>query len=278
MMLPYIIYFCVFTAFPVGFAIYLSFHRWNNLYAPPVPHGLDNYKYLLTDSNFWNALRVTIIFAVVFVVVIVPLALALSLALNRAIRGQGFFRAAFFMPYITPGVVVAVIFIWMFQTQNGILNNVLGAFGLGPVPWLTNAALAMPSIAFLAVWKQAGYFTVIFLAGLQSIPRQLYEAAAVDGASAWTRFRSITLPLLAPAMLLVIIFATLLGFGIFTEPYLLTQGGPDNATETVTMYIYKWAFQFGTMGYASTLGVAFAILIFGVVLIEKRILEREPDL
>ena len=275
-MLPYVIYFCLFTAFPVVFAIYLSFHRWTNLYAPPIPNGIHNYQYLVGDGNFWNALRVTVIFVVVFVAVMIPLTLALALALNQGIFGRSFFRAAFFMPYITPSVVVALIAVWMFQTQNGILNNLLGLIGVTPIPWLTNRALAMPSIALLAVWKNAGYYIVIFLAGLQSIPRQLYEAAAVDGANAWTQFWRISLPLLAPAMLLVVVFATLTGFGLFTEPYILTQGGPGNATMTVTFYIYKWAFEFGRMGYASTLGAVFAVLIFVVVLVEKRILEREP--
>jgi ABC-type sugar transport system permease subunit len=231
---------------------------------------------LINDANFWNALKVTLIFAVVFVVVMIPLALVLALALNRSIPGRSFFRASFFMPYITPGVVVAIVFLWIWQTQNGILNTLLGFVGIPPIPWLTDAKLAMPAIALTAVWKQAGYFTVIFLAGLQGIPRQIYEAAAVDGATAWTQFRRITLPLLAPAMLLVVVFATLIGFGLFTEPYLLTQGGPDNATMTVTMYIYQWAFAFSTMGYASTLGVVFALIIFAVVLIERRILDREP--
>ena len=278
LMLPYVVYFCLFTAFPIGFAIYLTFYRWNNLAAPPIPNGLHNYQYLINDANFWNALKVTLIFALVFVVVMIPLALTLALALNRSIPGRSFFRAAFFMPYITPGVVVAIVFIWIWQTQNGILNNLLGFVGIPPVPWLTSAKLAMPAIALTAVWKQAGYFTVIFLAGLQGIPRQIYEAAAVDGATAWTQFRRITLPLLAPAMLLVVVFATLIGFGLFTEPYLLTQGGPDNATMTVTMYIYQWAFEFSKMGYASTLGVVFALIIFAVVLLERRILDRESVL
>ena len=278
LVLPYVIYFCLFTAFPIGFAIYLTFYRWNNLAAPPIPNGLHNYQYLINDANFWNALKVTLIFALVFVVVMIPLALVLALALNRSIPGRSFFRASFFMPYITPGVVVAIVFIWIWQTQNGILNTLLGFVGIPPIPWLTNAKLAMPAIALTAVWKQAGYFTVIFLAGLQGIPRQIYEAAAVDGATAWTQFRRITLPLLAPAMLLVVVFATLIGFGLFTEPYLLTQGGPDNATMTVTLYIYQWAFAFSTMGYASTLGVVFALIIFMVVVIERRILDREPVL
>ncbi len=276
MMLPYIIYFCLFTAFPVGFAIYLSFHRWNNLFAPPIPHGFANYRYLFGDASFWNALRVTVIFAVVFVVITVPVALVLAVGLNQAIRGRAFFRVAFFMPYITPAVVESIIFLWMYQTQNGILNNLLGLIGVPPVPWLTNTALAMPSISFMVVWKQAGYFTVIFLAALQGIPRQLYEAAEVDGASSWALFRRITIPLLAPAMLLVVVFATLTGFGIFTEPYILTQGGPGTSTQTVTFYIYKWAFEYSTFGYAATLGVVFAVIVFIVVVIQRRILEREP--
>ncbi len=275
-MLPYVIYFGLFTAFPIGFAIYLSFHRWNNLFAPPIPHGLANYQYMLTDGNFWNALRVTAIFAAIFFVVTVPLALGLAILLNRSLFGRSFFRVAFFMPYITPAVVVSIVFLWMFQTQNGILNNILGLVGIPPVPWLTDAKLAMPSISLMVVWKQAGYFTVIFLAGLQAIPRQLYEAAATDGATPWTLFRRITFPLLAPSMLLVIVFATLTGFGIFAEPYILTQGGPDNATQTVTLYIYKWAFEYNTFGYASALGVVFALIVFAIVLIQKRVFEREP--
>jgi multiple sugar transport system permease protein len=277
LMLPYIIYFCLFTAFPVGFAIYLSFHRWNNLFAPPIPHGLDNYTYLIHDTNFWNALHVTIIFAVVFVVVTVPLALILAVLLNQALPGRSFFRVVFFMPYITPAVVISIVFLWLYQTQDGILNNLLGSFGISPVPWLTDASLAMPSISLMIVWKQAGYFTVIFLAGLQGIPRQLYEAAAVDGATARQQFRSITIPLLAPAMLLVVVFATLTGFSIFTEPYILTQGGPDNATQTVTLYIYKWAFEYSTFGYASALGVVFAIIVFLIVAIQRLLLERDID-
>ncbi len=212
LMLPYLIYFCLFVAFPIGFAIYLSFHRWTNLYAPPVPNGLRNYQYLAGDANFWNALRVTLVFVVVFVALIIPLALVLALALNRGIFGRSFFRAAFFMPYITPGVVVAMIGVWIFQTQNGLLNNLLGIVGLPAVPWLTSTAVAMPAISLLAVWKNAGYYVVIFLAGLQGIPRPVYEAAAVDGAPAWTQFWRITLPLLAPSMLLVVVFATLTGF------------------------------------------------------------------
>jgi multiple sugar transport system permease protein len=277
LMLPYIIYFCLFTAFPVGFAIYLSFHRWNNLFAPPIPHGLDNYTYLIHDTNFWNALHVTIIFAVVFVVVTVPLALVLAVLLNQALPGRSFFRVVFFMPYITPAVVISIVFLWLYQTQDGILNNLLANFGISPVPWLTDAALAMPSISLMIVWKQAGYFTVIFLAGLQGIPRQLYEAAAVDGATARQQFRSITIPLLAPAMLLVVVFATLTGFSIFTEPYLLTQGGPDNATQTVTLYIYKWAFEYSTFGYASALGVVFALIVFLIVAVQRLVLERDID-
>lgn len=275
LMLPYIIYFCLFTAFPIGFAIYLSFHRWNNLFAPPIPHGFSNYTYLFHDTNFWNALHVTIVFAVVFVVVTVPLALSLAVLLNQALPGRSFFRVVFFMPYITPAVVVSIVFLWLYQTQDGILNNILGSVGISPVPWLTDTALAMPSISLMVVWKQAGYFTVIFLAGLQGIPRQLYEAAAVDGATGLRQFRSITIPLLAPAMLLVIVFATLTGFSIFTEPYILTRGGPDNATLTVTLYIYKWAFEYSTFGYASALGVVFAVIVFIIVAIQRLVFERD---
>ncbi|HXT36720.1 MAG TPA: sugar ABC transporter permease [Chloroflexota bacterium] len=275
LMLPYIIYFSLFTAFPIGFAIYLSFHRWNNLFKPPIPHGFSNYIYLFHDANFWNALHVTIVFAVVFVVVTVPLALSLALLLNQALPGRSFFRVVFFMPYITPAVVISIVFLWLYQTQNGILNNILGFFGISPVPWLTDTAVAMPAISLMVVWKQAGYFTVIFLAGLQGIPRQLYEAAAVDGATGWRQFRDITVPLLAPAMLLVVVFATLTGFSIFTEPYILTQGGPDNATLTVTLYIYKWAFEYSTFGYASALGVVFAVIVFIIVAIQRLVFERD---
>ena len=274
LVLPYVVYFCLFTAFPIGFAIYLTFYRWNNLAAPPIPNGLHNYQYLINDANFWNALKVTLIFAVVFVVVMIPLALTLALALNRSIPGRSFFRAAFFMPYITPGVVVAIVFIWIWQTQNGILNNLLGFVGIPPVPWLTSAKLAMPAIALTAVWKQAGYFTVIFLAGLQGIPRQIYEAAAVDGATAWTQFRRITLPLLGPYFELAVLLGMIYILQLFGEIFVATQGGPGTETTTIPYYVYQTISQANDVGTSSAQGVLAIIFSAIIAALLLRLLTR----
>ena len=272
---PYLLFLAVFLIYPVFFSIWLTFHDWN-IVSPEIPFvGLENYRRLLGDELFYKALWNTFRFIMINIPLQIVLALLLAVALNQPIKGRGFFRAAYFLPVVTSGVVISFLWSWMLSTDDGIINEVLGWFGIGPVPWLTSETWSIPSIAWVAAWKNLGYYVVIFLAGLQSIPKTLYEAARIDGAGPVQIFFRITLPMLNPAMLLVLVMSTINGFQLFTEPFIMTGGGPANSSLSVVMYIYKNAFQSLDMGYAATIGLALALIILTVSLLQKKILERD---
>lgn len=237
--------------------------------------GLDHYRRLLEDEVFVQALGNTLRFLLFNIPIQVGLALLLAVALNQPLKGRGFFRGAYFLPVVTSGVVISFLWAWLFSTDDGLINQTLAFFGVEPIPWLTSEQWAIPSIAWVAAWKNLGYYVVLFLAGLQTIPKNLYEAAHLDGATFWTCFTRITLPLLSPAMMLVVILSTINGFQLFTEPFIMTGGGPANSTLSVVMLIYKHAFQSLDMGYAATIGLVLALLILSVSLMQRRLLERE---
>jgi len=262
-------------AYPVLFSVWLTFHDWN-LVSPEIPFvGLENYERLLKDDLFFKSLWNTLRFILINIPLQIGLALILAVALNQPLKGRGFFRGAYFLPVVTSGVVISFLWAWLLSTDDGLINGLLQKAGLHPVPWLTSETWAMPSLAWVAAWKNLGYYVVIFLAGLQSIPRQLYEAARIDGATSLQCFFRITIPLLNPAMLLVVILSTINGFQLFTEPYIMTGGGPANSSLSVVMYIYKNAFQSLDMGYAATIGLVLALIILSVSLIQKRLLEKD---
>jgi len=272
---PYLLFLAVFLIYPVFFSIWLTFHDWN-IVSPEIPFvGLENYRRLLGDELFYKALWNTFRFIIINIPLQIVLALLLAVALNQPIKGRGFFRAAYFLPVVTSGVVISFLWSWMLSTDDGIINEVLGWFGIGPIPWLTSETWSIPSIAWVAAWKNLGYYVVIFLAGLQSIPKTLYEAARIDGAGPVQIFFRITLPMLNPAMLLVLVMSTINGFQLFTEPFIMTGGGPANSSLSVVMYIYKNAFQSLDMGYAATIGLALALIILTVSLLQKKLLERD---
>lgn len=272
---PYLLFLAVFLIYPVFFSIWLTFHDWN-IVSPEIPFvGLENYRRLIGDELFYKALWNTFRFIMINIPLQIVLALLLAVALNQPIKGRGFFRAAYFLPVVTSGVVISFLWSWMLSTDDGIINEVLGWFGIGPIPWLTSETWSIPSIAWVAAWKNLGYYVVIFLAGLQSIPKTLYEAARIDGAGPVQIFFRITLPMLNPAMLLVLVMSTINGFQLFTEPFIMTGGGPANSSLSVVMYIYKNAFQSLDMGYAATIGLALALIILTVSLLQKKLLERD---
>lgn len=272
--LPYVIFFGVFTAFPLGFAIYLTLHNWN-IVRPERPFvGLRNFERLFADELFWRALFNTGVFLVVHIPLQIVVALLLAVVLNQQIVARGFFRVAYFLPYVTSGAIISLIWLRLYA-DDGLLNMLLGSAGLGPVGWLSNPNLAMPSIAIMATWKNVGYYLMIFLASLQSIPAQLYEEALINGASQWQRFRYITFPLLNPAFILVVILSTIGGFSLFVEPFVMTAGGPLDSTLSLVLYLYQQAFQFLRMGYAAAIGLVLAVLIFLVTVIQRRYLEQE---
>ncbi|MFQ6608099.1 MAG: carbohydrate ABC transporter permease [Fidelibacterota bacterium] len=271
---PYIIFFLLFSAYPIAFSLLLVFHRWNIL-GPMEFIGLENIRYLAHDPLFWKSMANTLWFLVIHIPLQVAVALVLANALNKNIRGVMFFRASFFLPVVISGVVVTILWKNLYSTETGLLNSVLSLVGLPRVPWLTDTAWAMPSIAVMATWKNVGLYTVLFLAGLQGIPRHLYEAAELDGASKFQQFFKITIPMLNPVVIMVVILSTIGGFNLFIEPYVMTGGGPVQSTLSVVLYIYRQAFSFYKMGYAATVGFALALMIFSVTLIQKKILEKE---
>jgi ABC-type sugar transport system permease subunit len=205
----------------------------------------------------------------------IAVALSFALLLNTRVRGRGFFRALYFLPVVVSGVAVTILWQQLYSYDYGVLNGVLVRLGLGRVPWLVDPGLAMPSIAIMATWKNVGIYIVLFLVGLQNIPRELYEAASLDGARPLAQFRHVTLPMLNPTVVVIVVLSTIGGFSLFIEPYVLTGGGPLQSTLSGMLYIYTQAFSFDHMGYAATLGFVYALVILAVVLAQKRIIETE---
>jgi multiple sugar transport system permease protein len=234
---------------------------------------LENYRKLLTDSVFWIALRNTLVFALVGGPLTLVLSLAAALLVNsRLARFKGFFRTVFFAPVVTTLVGVAVVWRYLYHPRFGLINYVLGWFGIPPLDWLSDTTWALPAIILLSIWKNFGYAMVLFLAGLQSIPPQLYEAARIDGAGIWREFRHVTLPLLAPTFLFVGIITSIGYLQIFAEPYVMTRGGgPVNSTLTVVLFMYKEGFRWWNMGFAAAVALVLFVVILAATLLQIRL-------
>ena len=271
---PYIFYFLIFSAFPIFFSFFLIFHRWN-IVGPMKWVGLANFNMMFSDPLFWQSIYNTIIFLLIHIPLQVAVALVLAEVLNQKIKARAFFRAAFFMPVVVSGVVVTILWKQLYSPDTGLLNNLLLAIGFGKVEWLTSTAMAMPSIAIMATWKNVGLYMILFLAGLQSVPAYMYEAADMDGATTLQKFRYITIPAINPVIVMVLILSTIGGFSLFIEPYVMTGGGPLNSTLSTVLYIYRQGFSFYKMGYAATLGFMLAAIIFVVVLIQRKFIEQD---
>ncbi|MBC8186569.1 sugar ABC transporter permease [candidate division KSB1 bacterium] len=272
--LPYIIHFSIFVAFPIVFSFLLVFHRWD-IISPMKWVGLNNFVRLSQDLIFFKSIGNTFIFLIIHIPLQIIVALALAEFLNQKIRFRGFFRASYFLPVVVSGVVITILWQQLYAQDSGVLNSLLSKIGLIKLPWLTSSKLAMPSIAIMATWKNVGLYIILFLVGLQSVPKYMYEAADIEGASHWEKFRHITLPMINPTMILVVILSTIGGFSLFIEPYIMTDGGPMNSTLSAMLYIYKQAFSFYHMGYAATLGFFFALVVFSIVLIQKKVIEKD---
>ena len=270
---PYIIYFLIFSAFPILFSFFLIFNRWN-IVGPMKWVGLANFNMMFSDPLFWTSIYNTLIFLLVHIPLQVVVALVLAEVLNQKIIARAFFRAAFFLPVVVSGVVVTILWKQLYSTDTGLLNGMLLAIGLSKVEWLTSTTMAMPSIAIMATWKNVGLYMVLFLAGLQSVPAYMYEAADMDGATTFQKFRYITIPAINPVIVMVLIISTIGGFSLFIEPYVMTGGGPLNSTLSTVLYIYRQGFSFYKMGYAATLGFMLAAIIFTVVLIQRKFIEQ----
>ena len=271
---PYIIYVMIFVLFPVLFCFFLTFHKWN-IIAPMHFIGVDNYTRLVHDRLFWKAIGNTLKFLLLHIPLQLIVSLFLAQLLNQKIKAISFFRASFFMPVIVSGVVITILWQQLFGYDSGMINRTLAVIGIPKQGWLVNPEVAIYSIAIMATWKNVGLYVILFLVGLQTVPPQYYEAAKLEGANRWQQFWHITLPMINPTIFLVVILSTIGGFSLFIEPYIMTGGGPLNQTLSAVLYIYKQAFQYYNMGYSATLGFFYAIMIMTVVILQKKIIEKE---
>ncbi|WP_067688592.1 carbohydrate ABC transporter permease [Nocardia jejuensis] len=271
----------VFLLFPLGFSLYLSFHSWD-LFSPPVFVGVQNYRRLVAhDPLFYIALRNTAVFTVLTLVPTVVISLVVAGLLNRKLAGTGVFRTLAFLPLVASTVAMAVVFRFVFASDDGPANLVLGWVGLGPVPWLTDPEWALVSLSVVTVWKGVPFATIILLAAMQGVPENLYEAARIDGAGPLRRFRSITVPLIRGALSFVFVITIINSVQAFDQAYALTggNGGPETGTYVLGIMLFQNAFRFYEVGYAAALAwVIFAILLV-MTIVQQRLSRRaEADL
>lgn len=276
-LIPASIGFLVFFAWPALRGLYLSFTEYN-LLRDPVWVGVENYVNIANDPVFWNSMAVTVQYVVINVGVQTVAALGLAVLMQRFTRSM-IVRGVIMLPYLIANVVVALVWFWLCDYNLGIINNVIAALGLDKVPFFGNENLAMPTIALVNVWRHLGYTALLLFAGLQAIPRDVYEAAEVDGAGEWRVFRSVTLPLLRPVLAFVLVVTVVGSFQIFDTIAVTTGGGPINATRAINYYIYQRAFERLDFGYASALAVILMVLLAGVALLQNKLLRaNESDL
>lgn len=260
---PWIISFLVFSVYPLLFSFYLSFTRYNPLRAQaPSFVGIQNYLRTFSDPAFWSALWNTTFYAVGTIPITTAIAVILAVFLNEKIKFRTFFRASYFAPVVTSIVVISTIFVYIYF-PFGPLNSLLKLVGIEGRNWLLDPQFALPAIMVMNIWASFGYYTILFLAGLQNIPIELYEAADIDGAATIKKFFKITLPLLRPMLTFALIINTIRSFQIFSEVFVMTQGGPIGATTTIVFYLYRMGFMRFRMGQAS----AVAYILFAVILI-----------
>jgi multiple sugar transport system permease protein len=270
---PALIAIGVFFAVPVAAALLMSLTDFDIYALADLSNlrfvGLDNYAALLQRPLFWQALWNTVLFVVIGVPLSIGASLGAALLLNSKVaRFQGFFRTALFAPVVTTLVAVAVVWRYLFHTRYGLINHALAQVGITPIDWLGDPQWAMPAIVLLSVWKNFGYNMVILLAGLQAIPEDLYEAARLDGARRWALFRHITLPCLAPLLLVVGILTMAGHFQLFAEPYVMTQGGPAQRTVTVLYLMYEEGFKWWSLGSASAVAFVLFVIMFAITMLQ----------
>jgi len=268
-LLPSAVPLVAFTLTPMVSSIWVSLHRWN-LISPMEWVGLQNYTKLLGDPVTRRVFGHTLLYIVGYLPLVYVGGLTLAVLLNRALKGRSFFRAAYFLPVVTSWVVVALVWQWLLNPSNGLVNTVLGYLHLPQPGWWTDPAWAMPSVIIASAWKDLGFVMVILLAGLQAIPADVQEAAWVDGANAWQRFRHITLPLLSPSTFFVLVISLINGFQVFDQVYVMTGGGPAGASQVVVGQIYDLTFRYGRAGEASALSWLLFVVILLITALQLR--------
>lgn len=277
---PWLIGFVLLTVGPILASVYFSFTQWT-IATPPVWIGLNNYVRMFTrDPLFWQALKVTFLYVLMSLPLKITIGLGLALLLNMRLRGMDIYRTLFYIPAVISGVAVSLMWMWLLQPDTGIVNTLLGMVGIQGPAWFWSPQWALPSVALMSVWSVGGS-AIIYLAGLQNIPPHLYEAAGLDGANSWKRFWSITLPLLTPTIFFQLVIELIDAFKVFTQAFVITQGGPLNATYFYLFYYYEEAFRNFNMGYASALALVLVLIILACTLLvnytSKRWVYYESD-
>jgi len=263
----------VFTFIPIFSSLGLTLFEWD-LLTPPQFVGLDNFKKLFGDPTFWESLTHTLFFIAGYIPLVMVIALGMALLLNRKLRGITIFRTAFFIPVVSAWVAVALIWQWLLNPQYGLFNYLLSFVGIKGPAWLFDPHWAMPAIVLTSVWKDIGFVMVMYLAGLQGIPNEYSEAASIDGASSWQRFRYITLPLLAPTTFFALTISLINSFQVFDQVWIMTGGGPAGATTVLVEQIVKNAFSYSNMGYAAAISWVLFAIVFSVTLFQTRFQKR----
>lgn len=271
---PNFVLLAVFTFWPVAYSLYLSFLKWNMVAKSRPFIGLANYQTMVSDPVFWLVVRNTFLLAAVTVIVKLALALALALLLNQRLIGRSIYRAVIFSPTFTTSVAVAMVWGWILDPSFGLLRVFLNAVGLASPNWLGDVHWALPAVMIVVIWGGVGYDMVIFLAGLQGIPQELYDAARVDGASPPQVFRKITFPLLSPTTFFLLVISVIGALKAFDVVAVLTQGGPLNSSNVYVHYLYQNAFSWFKTGYASALALVLFVAILGITLVQVRLSKR----
>lgn len=275
MVLPSILFFSIFFIYPIVYMIFLSFHKWNFVSPTKEFVGLDNFQFLLMDRDFREVLINTLSYTFFTVFFTISISLLLAVWLNRSGRLYSFVQAAIFSPHIISLVSISLLWLWIMDTDFGLLNWILGFVGIDKVPWLTSDKYALGSLIMIAVWKGIGFNTLIFIAGLQSIPKNLYEAAELDQAPKWRVFTKITVPMLSPTLFFLTIIGIINSFQVFETINLMTKGGPINSTNTMVYFIYENGFRFFKIGYASAAGVILLVIIGILTIIYFKLLSKK---
>ena len=273
MVAPAMAVFGVFILYPIFYMIYLSFFDWN-LIGEMKYIGLENYTDMLSDKDFWQVLGNSVYYMVMVVIFQMILSLLLAAYLNRNTRVNRILQSIAFTPYITSMVSVAFIWMWLMDSDYGLLNYLLSLIGLGPVGWLSDPKVAMNSLVLVSVWKGLGYNTIIIISAMQSVPGYLYEAAALDKTPRWKAFWKITLPMISPTLFFLALMNIIAALKVFETVNIMTQGGPMNSTNTLVYNIYQYGFDYFKIGYASALGVALMVVIGFFTLIYFRVLSK----
>ncbi|MEW9122990.1 MAG: sugar ABC transporter permease [Thermotaleaceae bacterium] len=277
------LYFIVSRILPTLYAFNISVHKWDLLSSNRPFVGLDNFKILFKDKVFRIAMANTVEYVLIGVPIILALSLAIALLLNSIQKGSSFYRMLVFIPYVTSTVAVSWVWRWMFMKQGGVINSILRIFNIGPQPFLDSTSQSLYVVMSNIVWQSIGFYTIILIAGLKQIPKSYYEAAQIDGASTWTQFRKITIPLLNPTIVYVAVIATIRTLQVFTQIYNITggntgnPGGPLNASTSLVLEIYQLAFVNYKMGMASAATVVLFIIILLITIFQMKVLTREID-